>query len=161
MKCSNCGRGLQDGMTVCSCGAAVTASVPGNDNGKKKKIIGIVIGGVLAAIIAVVVLVFLLSPDYVETVKTGTLNAYPDETVGEAFEDFFSDGEWESFESSKGMVVQFTGGCTYYDEDVECVVQFLIDEENEDEFEIYTVEIEGEPISELEIIGMLEAVYEE
>lgn len=158
MNCKNCGKELQINETVCSaCGTAVTAQ----KNNGKKKIIGIVIGCVLAAVVAVVVLTGLFSTDYVELVKTGTLKSYPDETIGEAFEDFFSDGEWESFESKKGMVVQFTGGCTYADEDVECVVQFLIDEDDEEEFELYTVEVEGEPISELEILGMLEAVYEE
>lgn len=161
MKCNNCGREVQDNMTVCSCGAQVYAQPTDKNDSKKKKIIGIVIGAVCAIAIAVVVFVFLSSPDYVETVKTGELKAYPGETIGEAFEDFFSNGEWEEFESSKGMVVQFTGGCTYYDEEVECVVQFLFTDKDEGEFEVYTVEIDGEPISELEIVGMLDAVYEE
>lgn len=123
------------------------------------KIAHILLPVAVIAIIAVVC-IFVFSPNYVDVVKEGKLEAYPDKTVGEAFEAFFEDPSWESFEAENGkQAVNFKGECEYMGENVKCLVQFIIDDDGEN-FELYTVEVNGEPISEIEILGMLEAIYE-
>lgn len=110
--------------------------------------------------IIVAVILFASSPDYVPVVKDGKLKNYPDKTVGEAFEAFFEEPSWESFEAENGkQAVNFNGKCEYMGEKVNCLVQFIIDDDGES-FELYAVEINGDPISEIEILAMLEAIYE-
>jgi hypothetical protein len=68
-------------------------------------------------------------------VKNGTLDGYPDMTVGEAFEQFFGNPQWEYFEADTGeSVVEFTGDCVYQEVDVEANLQFILHED--DTFEV-------------------------
>ena len=56
-----------------------------------------------------------------ESVKGGTMDAYPGSTLEEAFDDFFEDGFWTykeyDFETSCSVIV-FSGRCLYQDEEV-------------------------------------------
>lgn len=119
MFCKQCGKELPDGVKFCtSCGAEAGGTkdetscgdVPpsvqssGENAGqnmlnkskrKIKKPILIAIG----VVVAVILLIALIGGgDPIDTVKDGTLNAYPEQTVGEAFGKFFSNPEWVSYE---------------------------------------------------------------
>lgn len=81
--------------------------------------------------------------EYIKIVKNGVNDNYPDITYGEAFDDFFSSPTWKYFKGSKKKsddeedksedgekeydVVEFTGYCTYDDEDVKALIQFDVD----------------------------------
>lgn len=71
---------------------------------------------VSAVIVLVVAMVFTLSSGgtgdkYVQMVKDGTLNGYPQMTVGEAFDGFLSNPKWESGLSDDNVrFVNVTGG---------------------------------------------------
>ena len=96
----------------------------------------------------------------VATVKSGHLTAYPDKTVGEAFDAFLGSPSWRAFTSDEGLnVVECEGKCTYDGEEVTMLVQFVVDEGLET-FSIYTMAINDEPINMLLQLGFLEAVYE-
>lgn len=54
---------------------------------------------------------------HVLAVKNGAPVLIPQITYGQAFEEFFSNPTWKYFEGEGGEdVVEFTGGCTYFDE---------------------------------------------
>ena len=163
MKCKNCGKELQDNMTVCdACAAPVSQK---KDN--KKKIIGIVVGCVCLLIAAVLILVGIFSAigkaggsdEYVDMVQEGSLYYFPDETVEEAFDNFFADPEWESFVSEDGdRIVEFNGTCEYYGEDENLCMQFTVDEET-GEFEITYVDIAGESFGYDDLEYILDTIF--
>ncbi|MBE6901015.1 MAG: hypothetical protein E7478_00915, partial [Ruminococcaceae bacterium] len=89
----------------------------------------------------------------VTSVKSGHLTAYPDKTVGEAFDAFLGSPSWTAFTSEDGMeVVQCEGKCTYEGEEVNMIIQFIVEDGGET-FSIYTMAIDGEPINKLLQIG--------
>lgn len=181
MFCPNCGKEITDGSKFCpSCGSVINedntvhqdASVPppvqnasANDlppaqevlsksKKSKKKTIGIVV-----AIVAVIIVIALLSSggSTEDIVKDGTFDGYPEMTVGEAFEGFFSEPTWSSYTESGTEYVKFTGGCTLYDEPVNAKIIFKIDDNrfSVDSFKIGTIDVES--ASDLEDI--LDKIY--
>lgn len=176
MVCKNCGKEIADGLTVCpECGAA-TADAPATAPAKKgildgyknfgslstvSKILHIAIP-VVAIVVVILILSAIFSTDYVDVVKDGMLyNISDDETVGEAFEDFFANPEWESFETEDGeIIVEFNGECEFYGDEADCCIQFEVDEDGE-EFEVVYIDIDGESMNDFEIVSILEAIYEE
>lgn len=179
MFCKQCGNEVSDGVKFCtSCGAEVSGTngentcgdVPppvrsagensgqnmlNQSNRKKKKPIMIAIG----VIVAVVLLLALIGgSDPVDTVKDGTFNAYPEQTVGEAFGKFFSNPQWVSYEEGGETYVKFTGGCTLYGEMVNAKIVFLIDGEN---FNIDTCKIGDVNVTNVyELESILDVIYE-
>lgn len=93
--------------------------------GGKSKKKGIIIAIAVVAVIILVSTLFGNNP--VNTVKTGKLNQYPEQTVGDAFADFFSNPEWTSYKQDGDTYVKFTGKCTFYGEMVNAKVIFLMD----------------------------------
>lgn len=163
MKCKNCGKELQSNMTVCdACSAPVSQK---KDN--KKKIIGIVVGCVCLVVAAVLILSGALSAGekaggsdkYVDMVQEGSLYYFPDETVEEAFDDFFADPEWKSFVSEDDdRIVEFNGTCEYYGKDENLCMQFTVDEET-GEFEITYVDIAGESFGDEDLEYILDTIF--
>ena len=69
-------------------------------------------------------------------VKNGHPELIPDITYEEAYDNFFSNPQWRGFEADDGSeVVEFSGECTYYDEEAEVYIQFVI--EDEESFSMY------------------------
>lgn len=180
MFCKKCGKEIADGLTTCpECNAATQASqvsldsvsngakgfVDGYKNfgslSKTNKIIHIAVP-VVAVVVIVLILSLVFSDKYVSMVKDGHLEAFSKtETVGEAFDGFFASPEWDSFKSDKGKrIVEFNGECEYLGDDVKVCIQFEIDEDDE-EFEIYYADVDGEKMSDFEILALFEAVYDE
>lgn len=112
--------------------------------GFKKIIIGIVI--VIAAIFVIGSIGGSSSNNkYVDFVKNGYPNAYPEITYGQAFNRFFSDPAWKHFKSEEDEnIVEFTGGCIYQDSEVTATIQFTL-AEDDDTFEISYCDFNGVP----------------
>ena len=130
---------------------------------KKNKTLKVVIGVIVVLIAAIGIASLAGESEEVSCVKNGYFEAYPSESgypsIGEAFDDYFSDPSWESFTSEEGMeIVQFDGGFTYYDDDTDCSLQFQVYDDGS--FEIYAVEFNGVPQNKLVIAALVERVME-
>ena len=93
--------------------------------------LGSIIGFVIGFILFAVNMLFLSFDEkqYINTTKAQTFTNYPDVTVGEAFDNFFTDPEWSAFKADNGqIVVEFTGKCYYNSEEVETCLQFVEDD---------------------------------
>jgi hypothetical protein len=122
---------------------------------------------IIETLVGVVLLVFAISfgfgliggDQYVRIVKSGTLEAYPQKTVGKAFDDFLSNPRWESGLSDEGeRFVNVRGEVLYIDEEVELAVQFIIDKDNKT-FSYNASEINGVPQNNLVFWNLLETIY--
>ena len=97
---------------------------------------------------------------YVQLVKSGTLDGYPQMTVGEAFDGFLSDPKWESGLSDDNVrFVNVKGGALYFGEEAELAVQFIIVDEKEGSFQYNACEVDGTPQNNLVFWGLLETIY--
>lgn len=120
---------------------------------------------VSAIIVLVLAVVVILSSGgtgdkYVQMVKDGTLNDYPQMTVGEAFDGFLSNPKWESGLSDDNVrYVNVTGGALYFGEEAELAVQFVIVDEKDGSFQYNACEVNGTPQSNLVFWGLLETIY--
>lgn len=175
MICKNCSKEISNGLMTCpECGAAQSTApaaktskgiLDGYKNFGSLSTLGKVLHiavPVLAVVIVIAILAAVFSTDYVEVVQDGMLyNISDDETIGEAFEDFFDEPEWDTFESDKGKrIVEFNGVCEYYGDEADVCIQFEVDEDGE-EFEVTYIDIDGESLNDWEIVEVLEAIYEE
>jgi len=164
MICKKCGKELAEGTKKCDgCGEKVKlkfSELPPKEK-KKRAIIGSVCL-IIGVVLIIAGAIGALNKDkYISVVKEGTLNGFPDMTVGEAFENFFDDPEWESFEDEDGrIIVEFNGGCTWGGEDANCCIQFEVDEDGES-FETYYADIDGDSLNDFEIVAMYEVIYDE
>ena len=97
---------------------------------------------------------------YMEFVKEGYSELYPDVNYGDAFEAYFADCSWEYFESTDHQdVVEFHGTCLYGGENANVTIQFLLSYE-EQIFEVYALEINGEAQPEYTIAILFADVFE-
>ena len=127
---------------------------------QKKKII--TIGGIVTAILVVL---FLIIPSesskYIDQVKNGTLNSHQSVTVGKAFEDFFSDTDWEYFTSENNQnIVEFTGTYNINNKKYKTLIQFAVNK-NSTEFEMKYLEVNGKPQNLLSWNSLLSNIYED
>jgi hypothetical protein len=98
---------------------------------------------------------------YVKMVKGGTLDGYPQKTVGRAFDDFLNNPKWESGLSEEGeRFVNVKGGILYLDEKANIVVQFIIDKDN-NRFSYNASKINGVPLNNFLWWGLLETIYDD
>lgn len=165
MTCKKCGKELAEGTKKCDgCGAKVKLKFSDLPPKEKKK--RAIVGGVCLLIGVVLMIAGAVggagkADKYIAAVTEGTLNGFPDKTIGEAFDDFFDDPEWKSFTDEKDrIIIEFNGGCTWYDEEANCCIQFEVDEDGED-FEIFYADIDEETLNDFEIVEILEVIYEE
>lgn len=72
---------------------------------------------------------FLPSSDkYIDMVKKGTNDNYPNTTYEEAFDEFFANPEWSHFTSEDGEeIIEFTGKFTYMEAEADALFQFMLD----------------------------------
>lgn len=99
------------------------------------------------------------SDKYVQIVKSGTLDVYPQMTVGEAFDDFLDNPKWESgLSDDNERFVNVKGGILYYDEEAEIIVQFFVDEKD-NSFQYHACEIDGIPQNNLVVLDLFETIY--
>ncbi len=125
-----------------------------------KKIIELIVG----VILVVVVVYYALSSGgtgdkYIQIVKDGTLDAYPQMTVGEAFDGYLDNPKWESgLSEDKQRFVNVKGGILYAEKEAEIVVQFFVNEKD-DSFKYNACEINGLPQTNIVVLGLFENIY--
>lgn len=126
---------------------------------KKKKLM--TFGGIIAAIVVLFLLVVPReSNQYIDIVKNGTLNSYKSVTVGKAFEEFFTDTDWEYFSSDRYKdIVQFTGTYHINDKKYKTLIQFTVNKDKS-EFEMNYCEVNGKSQNLFEWSSLLSNIYE-
>lgn len=133
MYCSNCGTKIPDGALFCpNCGqkvkdavqpaagsekataaaqpAPAAAAAPAKE--KTHFSVGKVfkgIGTVIAILIVILAVMMYLEERPINVVKSGTLDAFPDKTVGDAFEGYFENTSWDTYEEDGDQYVEFVG----------------------------------------------------
>lgn len=96
---------------------------------------------------------------YVQLVRGGILDGYPQKTVGEVFDDFLDNPKWESGVSEDGeRFVNVKGRILYFDKEAELAVQFIVDEKN-GTFQYNACEIDGAPQNNFVFWNLLESIY--
>ncbi|MBN1599038.1 MAG: hypothetical protein JW894_12155 [Bacteroidales bacterium] len=85
---------------------------------------------------------------------------YPDKTVTEAVNGFFSEPKWESFfdVEIEGFYVNMKGGMTFDGKPVDALLQFKVT--SIFDCEISAFEMNGVPQNELMLVGLLEKMFE-
>ena len=92
-------------------------------------------------------------------VKNGTLQKYPQKTVGKAIEGFMGNPQWEAITGTDGnSYVNVKGKILYDGKEATAALQFRIYKER-DTFEINAFEINGKPANMFELWGLLENMY--
>lgn len=122
---------------------------------------GLVCAGVVLIIMVVALLKSGVENDkYIQMVKSGTLEAYPQKTVGEAFDGYLGNPKWESGVSEDGTrIVNVTGKILYYDKETDIIVQFIIENDESESFSYNACELNGIPQNNFFFWGLLESVY--
>lgn len=179
MKCTKCGKEIGNDSKFCEgCGATIVSEsanpfkrqkgVKFKDLPKKQKITRIIIGCACLLVAGILMIAGGFGGAsrtsekesiYIDCVKEGSFEDFPDVTIETAFNEFFSDPEWESFTSEEGLnIVEFNGGCTVYEEETNCCIQFNVFEDGT--FETYYVDLGGEQLTLNEdIVEMYEVIF--
>lgn len=179
MYCDKCGYKLSSSESSCpNCGHKVveeprqveSASVRADEERSGPKIKTII---TFVCIILIAISLILSRIDSnensnaIKDVQTGYLTYYSqDITIKQAFENFFGSPAWnagkaddDNYPEMDGMqLVNFTGTCVFDGDEVNMLIQFVV-EENTDEFYLYAVEMDGEPLNDLEIEYLMTRVY--
>ncbi len=101
--------------------------------------------------------------DVINIVRVGYFADHPspEQTIGQAVEDFFGNPKWVSLVAEDGNTyVNLTGKITFLDEEVDALVQFRVDKEA-GTFIINAFEMNGIPQNDAMKLGLVEALYEE
>lgn len=119
-------------------------------------------GGLIVALLIIAYFVFggeTESDKYINIVKDGYLLEYKDDNVscGDVFDYFFSDGEWKYYGSGDDNMVEYSGECRYNDENVEAVITFKINKD-EDGFTAQKATIDDE---KYDVVTLLETAYDD
>ncbi len=178
MECKQCGKQIDNDSKICNgCGATVDSAaqnegkkkkVKFKDLPKKQKMTRIIIACACFLVAAVLIIVGIVAGGskaaeeesfYINQVKTGKLDAFPDVTIETAFNAFFSNPKWKSFESEDGLnIVEFNGGCTLDGESINCCIQFNVSKDGT--FETYYADLDGEQLTDNEdILSLYEAIF--
>ncbi len=92
----------------------------------------------------------------VMTVREGHFDGYPDVPIGVAFDQFFADGQWESFTStSNETIVEFRGSCTWNDIPAQLRMQFTV---SGTRFEVNYFAIDENPVTIEEGVDSIEKI---
>lgn len=140
--------------------AAVIGVIAKFRSDPKKLVVGIGI-----AIVAVIVAIAVFGKNnsqndkYILMVKNGTLEAYPQKTVGEAFDNYLANAVWESGKSEGGQrFVNVRGEILYDGNNAEIIVQFFVDENN-GLFMYNACEINGIPQNDWAVFYLFDTVF--
>lgn len=94
---------------------------------------------------------------YIELICNGEFNAIPDFKIGELFESFFDNINYNVVKEENGTYVDFTGEAMCDDEPCTILIRFQIDS-NVEEFEITEVKVDQDVLNEDEILDLLEDI---
>ena len=118
-----------------------------------------------AAPIVLVAALVLLNQDFnggdtwkSNNISVSYLSEYSTEiTVGQALDNFFSDGKWSTYKEGGLEYVDYTGTCLLNEEEVSVLIRFWSED---DEFRVDKVMIDGIEVSQITQYAMLEIIYE-
>lgn len=110
-------------------------------------------------VFVVLIAVPILSNTYSSNgISNSYLSQYSDTvTVGEAFDQFFAEPNWESYKVGSQKYVDFRGGCTLWGEPATMVITFFLG--NNDTFHVSNIMINGQDLLELSWPLILETIY--
>lgn len=92
-------------------------------------------------------------------VQNGNPQLIPNITYKDAYDNFFGNPQWRGFKADDGSdVVEFSGDCTYMDEEAEVYIQFVIDDEESFSMYYAGLTVDGEKF-EVDEQTFLELVY--
>lgn len=94
---------------------------------------------------------------YIGLVCTGEFNAIPDFKIGELFESFFDNINYNVVKEDENIYVDFTGDAFCDDEPCTVLMRFKIESETE-EFEIVEVKVNEDVLNEEETLDLLEDI---
>ena len=94
---------------------------------------------------------------YIGLICNGEFNAIPDFKIGELFESFFDNINYNVVKNGKTIYVDFTGDAMCDDEPCTILIRFEIDS-NIEEFEIVEVKVNEDVLSEDETLDLLEDI---
>lgn len=78
-------------------------------------------------------------------------------TYKEAFANYFKDGNWKYFDSSKGNIIEYNGKCKYMNQEVDCTMQFLVSNDKKS-FELTYLGFNKIPQSKLICMALIESI---
>lgn len=94
---------------------------------------------------------------YIGLVCTGEFNAIPDFKIGELFESFFDNINYNVVKEEENIFVDFTGDAFCDDEPCTILMRFKIESKTE-EFEIVQVKVNEDVLNEEETLDLLEDI---
>ncbi len=97
---------------------------------------------------------------YIALICNGIFNSIPDITIGELFENFCEDVNYNVISNEYGTFVDFTGNCLYNDQDSRLMIRFKVDYDK-NIFGIIFVKLDDSLLDEEMSIMMLEAMAEQ
>lgn len=132
---------------------------------KQRKTVGLVITVAFILIFAVSILEYALPGSLQRITKPGVevrgsyLTEYSETvTIEEAFDNFFDNGKWSTYESEGYSYVAFTGACEYLGERADVRLTFKITGEL---FGVDNLDVNGQAQSDIMMYALLSKVYEE
>lgn len=172
MFCPKCGNKVNDGEKFCSkCGTNMAdAAAPQITKSKRLGIVG-KLGIGIGAVVGILLIVLVFAPssgnsgnEYIEAVKNATLPAYPQATVGEAFDNYLYKPEWETYLSDdKKRFVNVIGQITMDEKEANLKVQFLVEDETSEKNKVLVsynaCEIDGVAQSEFAAFALFDTIY--
>lgn len=95
--------------------------------------------------------------NYIALICNGEFNAIPDFKIGELFESFFDNINYNLIKEEKNIFVDFTGEATCDDQPCKILIRFQVDN-NGEEFEIIEVKVDEDILNEDEVLDLLEDI---
>ena len=95
--------------------------------------------------------------NYIALICNGEFNAIPDFKIGELFESFFDNINYNLVKEENNIYVDFTGEAMCDDEPCTILIRFQVDE-NAEEFEIVEVKVDEDILDEDEVLDLLEDI---
>ena len=95
--------------------------------------------------------------NYIGLICNGEFNAIPDFKIGELFESFFDNINYNVVKDSDKVYVDFTGEATCDNKPCTILIRFEVDK-NAEEFEILEVKVDKDVLSEDEVLDLLEDI---
>lgn len=94
---------------------------------------------------------------YIALICNGEFNAIPDFKIGELFESFFDNINYNLIREDENIFVDFTGEAECDDEPCTILIRFAVDK-NAEEFEIVEVRVDDDILNEDEVLDLLEDI---
>lgn len=117
------------------------------------------------AMVAVCILIFAIGADETglddsyssNNISESYLTQYSSNiTVGEAFDNFFADGEWSNYSEGAVEYIDYSGTCTIDGEPANVVIRFWC---SETEFRVHCVFLNGEEVPQVMELSLFESIY--